>query len=395
MDNIFKTMQKEKTIQFWNDFYQTEEELKGTESKRQEEEQTLSKEWILQPTTKLLHTIQNQCNTILKKQQPLHNSGTTTNNSSGSSISSDPTMIQQSLVFSMLEIGCGTSMFGLTLWEYLLSNPSTSSSTALSSSILQYHATDVSQVCIQQNRLRDEARILYTLQKVQSNIATSSFSSSKDSKNHPQHSFQYKHLDILYPDNHHDEQQYHLILDKGCLDTFLFRTKSKATSCTKDVNQDQTLMTCFFHNIHSLLMDNDDNDDHHHTHGGKYILFSPRSKIKQVRDFNGFSSVQKIKLDASSSGVAFGDLDGTRKDTNSSKHAVYMYVCTKNSHYVVGKSNVFSSVTSGDGCHYNEDDTCTKCHLSFHNFRNGENMVYKGKKYWYRRWKGHLMHCKA
>ena len=377
-------MQKEKTIQFWNDYYRNEESKRDSfttnnqPQEQQREEITLqnnNKEWIVQPTIKLLHTIHSHCNVFFQ---------------------TDP---QQPNVVSMLEIGCGTSIFGLTLWEYLLLKQSSSLSSVPA---IQYHATDVSPVCIQQNRLRDDARILHILQSIQST-------------QHHHHSFQYHLIDILNPlydtTNHNNDSmtrvrtKYHLILDKGCLDTFLFRSKSKLSSYTNDTeHQEETLMTRFFHNVHSLLMDDTDDDGHCN---GKYILFSPRSKIKQVRDFNGFSSVQKIKLDTSSSGIAFGDLDGKRNDTDHCHHAVYMYICTKNSHYTIGKGDAFSSFAETNrlnGCCSSsstksrkppkEDESCTKCQISFYNFRNGENMVYKGERYWFRRWKGHLMHCK-
>lgn len=362
-------MQKEKTIQFWNDYYRNEESKNDSTASTQQKNKNNKKEWIVEPTTELLHTIQTHCNILFQK---------------------DP--LQQHNEISILEIGCGTSIFGLTLWEYLLLLLKQSSS--LSPMSIQYHATDVSPVCIQQNKLRDDARILHILQSIQS--------TQEDTANH-NHSFQYHLLDILNPLYDKNDsmtrvrmKQYHLILDKGCLDTFLFRTKSKLSSCstsgsstsssnssTNDTERDETLMTRFFHNVHSLLMDDNEN--------GKYILFSPRSKIKQVRDFNGFSSVQKIKLDTSSSGISFGDLDGKGKDINHSKHAVYMYICTKNSHYSIGKGDAFSSFVETNRCNGGscsssssptetrkspkEDESCTKCQISFYDFRNGENMV--------------------
>ena len=392
-------MQKEKTIQFWNDFYSSS--ITSSSSRKEsnpsssssaaakdfdeEEEKVPVKEWILQPTTDLLHTIHNHYSAMVKKH---HN---------------DLRIQQQQYDFSMLEIGCGTSIFGLTLWEYLLKQSSLSVS-SLSSSLhtpsFIYHATDVSPVCIQQNRLRDDSRIVHTLQQTIVH---------KDDCHH--HSFQYNHLDILHPHDSSTRQlgtkQYQFIIDKGCLDTFLFRTKSKLTSCSSTLEEEEdnhvdqkektyNLMTHLLHNIHSLLID--DND---HTYCGKYIIFSARSKIKPIRDFNGFSSVQKIKLDASS-GVSFGDLDGMgRNHLNDHTHAVYMYICTKNCNYRVETSNVFSSLsnhtsstTSTDTTTTDDDESCKQCQISFHDFRNGEDMVYKGKKYWYRRWKGHLLHCK-
>jgi len=57
------------------------------------------------------------------------------------------------------------------------------------------------------------------------------------------------------------------------------------------------------------------------------IIFSPRSKIRTVRDFIGFTSVERIKLD--SNDVVLGDLDGEAGEKEENK-VVYMHVCTKN-----------------------------------------------------------------
>ena len=177
-------MQKEKTLQFWDDFYEKEEQ---------------TKEWIVQPSRHILNRIE--------KNLPL---------------SSD---VADSL--HILEIGCGNSQFSLILWEYLNSRIECNE---IDLESVHVTATDVSSVCIDNNRQRDSER----MHKFEPN------------------SFQYQVLNVLR-ENHIFEQKFSLVLDKGCLDTFLFRSgKSEETS----------ILHTLLDNIHSWLQDD-----------GKYIIF--------------------------------------------------------------------------------------------------------------------------
>ena len=98
-------MQKEKTIQFWNDYYRNEESKRDSfttnnqPQEQQREEITLqnnNKEWIVQPTIKLLDTIHSHCNVFFQTDPQQQQQ--------------QPTKTQSPNVVSMLEIGCGTTL---------------------------------------------------------------------------------------------------------------------------------------------------------------------------------------------------------------------------------------------------------------------------------------------
>ena len=294
-------MQKEKTLKFWDDFYEKESQSNATE-------------WIVQPSEEILQSIVKYLLKIPKKNN----------------------VVNGNHKHSILEIGAGNSTFSLQLWGYLQNN---------NSAEVNMLATDVSSICILQNTERDKERILQ-----------SSFGS-----------FSYEILNVLEPPSHKMSGIYDIVLDKGCCDTFLFRSEK-----TKSGSHSPLLKT-LFDNIHTWL-----------TSGGVYIIFSPRSRIKAARDFVGFSSVERIKLDSDNNQI--GALDGKAENNG----VVYMHVCTKNDAYARGDNLAFRNQIKV----VMEDERCTKCGISFVDFRKGEDIVGKGVNYWGRRWRGHLTHCK-
>jgi len=117
---------------------------------------------------------------------------------------------------------------------------------------------------------------------------------------------------------------------------------------------------------------------------GIYLIFSPRSKIKAVRDFRGFSSVQRKKIQCSHEQK--GDLDGNAKENET----VYMYVCMKCNSYEIGDEPFRDTLKVP-----NDEDRCASCEITFATFHGEEDVAQKGAKFWSRTWKGHKTHCKA
>ena len=306
-------MQKSKTLEFWDDFYEKE----ASESN--------DTEWILEPSESILNSILSYLPTYDEMDMfPF---------------------CEDSIVTTVLEIGCGNSKFSLHMWKHLQTLFSDRSSTACTSR-LRIIATDVSPICIEQNIQRDREVIESCC---------------------PVSSFQYEVLNVLEEPDKARCRKHAIVLDKGCFDTFLFRSKK-----TK-AGQYSPLVEKLLNNIHKLLQRN-----------GKYIVFSPRKKIKALRNFNGFCSVKMKRLNSVE--AIIGALDGRaeRNDT------VYMHVCTKEDAYIRdndGPSFRNQTRTPSD------DEICGSCGLSFLNFRNGEELSGKCVTYWGRTWQGHMVHC--
>ena len=245
-------------------------------------------------------------------------------------------LIEQALMLdgmsNVLEIGCGTSCLARDLYCYF-------------KGAVTVVATDVSAVCIRSNQRRDRAMI----------------ESSKGR-------FEYQILNILQP-NDTMKNKFDVIVDKGCLDTFLFRSS----------HQEREHLVCtLLDNIHKWLKDD----------GGKYIVITPRPKVKFLRDYRGFSSINRLALDESSSNVVLADLE-TCKNNNT----CFVYTCSKDSKFIPGRERPFRD--SYDISFKSDEDTCSRCRVTFKEFRGGEDMSGRGSKFWARRWRGHREHCKG
>lgn len=163
-----------------------------------------------------------------------------------------------------LEIGCGVSKLSRCLLQRLKQKR------AGTNDLVSYRfvATDISEVCIDQCSLRD-----------------SQFISSLNETN--KDTLKYETLDIL---TSKPTRQYHVILDKGTLDTFLFRSKRTK----KGSELYPSLLLPLLNNIHAWLKS-----------GGKYIIISPRGRIKAVRDYIGFNNINVFPLMSTSWEVLF------------------------------------------------------------------------------------------
>ena len=282
----------------------------------------------------------------------------------------------------ILEIGCGTSRLSRSLLESIVQfRHDSSKSSSLKDRKFHIISTDVSKACISLNKERDYSFI-------------NDLEIGADM-------LQYRVLDMtcakqeLDPDLITTPQD--MILDKGCLDTLLFRSKwkPKRDRCSSDGHTEidsirlyPPIVEAFLNNIHNLTRPN----------GGIYLLISPRSKLRAVRDFRGFRSVVTQKIDATS-GMIPGDLECRNlswKDDdqrNKKKHAfAHIYTCLRNDDYVVERDNSFVDSYGIKNIPL-DCDKCPKCGNSFHSFRSGEAIDMRGAACWTRRWKGHVLHC--
>lgn len=309
-------MQKDKTLKFWDDFY--ENEAAGENN---------HKEWILQPSKTILQSIADHLPDC------------------GNDINCAGILAPRS--HSILEIGCGNSSFSRNLWQHLQERVDVDGKIRTVDVI----ATDVSSVCIEQNINRDESCI----------IRTPDSRGESDSG-----SFRYHVLNVLDISSVCQIGKHDIILDKGCFDTFLFR------SGKKKYGQSSPLVESLLNNIHILLKEN-----------GKYIIFSPRKKINDVRDFMGFSSVERIKFDS----------DGLLDRKAVKNDVVYMHVCMKDKTYVrvEGKASFCNQIEIPP-----DDRKFGNCGVKFFDFRNGVLMRKKECMItWARKFHGHVQHCKS
>jgi hypothetical protein len=327
-------MQKEKTLHFWDDYYCREA--------------SIGKEWILQPSSALVQQILDQI--VVPNESTRHNESSTD--------------------LHALEIGCGTSLLSVELcaaWEQR----------SLSfQSRLHVLATDVSPVCIEQQRAKLDRHV--------------SARSENGGEAAPTSTLAYQVLNITEHRQKDDawKGKFDLIVDKGCLDTCLFRSK-KATMWLDTV----------LNNIHGWLKPKT----------GVYVVITPRSKLKAVRDFPGFA-VSRRPLTAEHYGR--GDLEprsgctGQHKSNSHAQNNVgviaevtdssdwqqqYLYSCRR----VPLDSTEKERAETTDSLSATSD-RCPACGISFASFRLRHCQTRdRADTYWSRHWAGHTLHCKG
>ena len=245
----------------------------------------------------------------------------------------------------LLEIGCGTSQLGKEIYTLLNRKG-------------RFVITDVSPICIERSKIRDE-RLIH-----ESNG-----------------NFNYQVLDAAScTDTSLDGHCFHLVLDKGCLDTFLFRSERKVQNI---------LVENLLNRVHTWMIQ-------------WYVVISPRSKIKALRDFQGFEKVERFILNddlADLEGEEDADLGSGKEMTRDSvttnnttvseeQKQMYLFICTKNNDYVPGVGAAFVDCYEKTA---NEDieSICRSCALQFDKFCLGLPMKKR-----IRQWKGHRLHCK-
>lgn len=279
-------MQNQKTIQFWDDFYESEE--------------SEIKEWILEPNEYLLQHLARE---IDKENSNM-----------------------------VLEIGCGTSTLSRELYKLMSSERQS----------ICFVATDVSSIGIQQCQRRDKELLSQNLKYNVMNITEK---------------------------NQSLKGKVDVVLDKGCLDTFLFRSKNTGRGYG-------SLVRAVLDNVHHML----------NPSGGKYLILSPRTKLKAIRDYVGFSSVVRRQL-----GPGFQPA-GLQENHKKANESLFLYICQVNPDYNVDKCDDAFGLLREKPI---DSDPCPKCKINFYKFRLGEALEGRGASYWYRLWKGHKQHCKG
>mmetsp|Transcript_25593 Transcript_25593/g.61545 ORF Transcript_25593/g.61545 Transcript_25593/m.61545 type:complete len:364 (+) Transcript_25593:125-1216(+) len=355
--------QKNKTKEYWNTFYL---ELPSTNnanrfatggnpsSSANDDDTNINRssdlEWIVPNSLKLL-------NTVLSLFPP-------SDKSAGEIFDRTPQNaskvkgIHDSTDVNVLEIGCGVSQLSLCLLRrLLLTRQETAPRPVHKRKKYNFVSTDVSLVCVEHNRTRDDAFI-------------SSVKSAGDN-------LSYEVLDVVKVGSSPPHtQQYDVILDKGTLDTFLFRSKRTK----KGSSSHPPLLTPLLNNLHRWLRSGCE---------AKYIIISPRSKIKSVRDFRGFDSVRRIRVDTAKLDGDLVLVKGNSKNASLSRSEVYLYECIKNDCYNPEKDVPYHS----SGYDAKDESTCTKCGMSFKEFRGNVDVRDQGEIAWARRWKNHSVHC--
>jgi hypothetical protein len=325
-------MQKDSTLTFWDDYYQKLDE-NGAEIISDE-----PKEWIIRPTEELLR----QIGSFLPEWKDASDSDSS------------------SSCLRILEIGCGISSLAMQLWRYLQlrEEEHQRKNGKRRRKRIDAWATDVSQVCIRQVQRRDALLLA--------------------KQSHEEGVFQYSALNVTEP---HPELmgKFDMILDKGCLDTFLFRSR-----CRGGGNRpySQLVQTVLDH-VQSWLRGP----------SSIYLILSPRSKLMVVRDYNGFVSVERFDLAHTMVSEDLETMGGSRQHCEQTRkvkqRCVNLYVCHKNPDYRPGAA--FSLETKP----VHDEDFCTSCGVTFFDFRKGEGLSYRGEAFWFRQWRGHCKHCKT
>ena len=364
-------MQGDKTIQFWEDYHDKNE----------------AEEWISRPGDELNQMILDQ---IYSRNENKANQK----------------FGFRKRVFSILEIGCGTSTLIRDLKKFIEERHPTVEVVA--------YGTDVSEVCITSNRKRDDVCARPTSTTASENDNDDGGNRIDETKK-PRGLLKYEVLDVLHGEP--SLKDWDLIIDKGCLDTFLFRSRTRSTSYPESL---RTLLDKIHGWLTTESISNCVSTDDCKQHGALdvdmnqqrqqptstpsvYICITPRQKFKILRDYAGFSSVKRYPLPKTyrsklekkknikrdKEGFQSGDNDD---DTIGSQNAGYMFVCSKNSSYQVGISIPFPNALNSRNTP-NAENQCPNCKITFREFRN-QVMKSCDTNRCTRKWIAHCMHCK-
>lgn len=296
-------MQKERTLQFWDEFHEANRE----------------KEWLVHGNSTLFETILDNCHSFAKYH------------------------------LRVLEIGCGTSNLSRDFWHCIQDSNQQNS---FRDRVL-VRATDVSRVCVDSCYERDK-KMPHVF--------------GPGDKATDSNGIEYGVLDVQVSPTDKEAGLWDVIIDKACMDTFLFRSKSRGEG-----KNYPSIVRVALLNIWRLLADT-----------GVYILISPRSKLKAVRDFAGFESVERRDIRPETSGVIVSKVTDLAQ-------VCYLYICHKNKDFNLDDPNPFRQ----DTLEFPSDDTiCNGCNISFYAFREGEVLYGRGKAFWKRKWTNHCSHCK-
>ena len=328
--------QKRSAVDFWNSYH------------KKSDASGVPKEWIARDTSYLLDLIAGLVVDDEEQEGGCHSA-------------------RRTLAIRIIEIGCGTSTLSRSLLSHLRRRRGQLAASSTSSPV-SYHivATDVSEVCIQNNRDRDGAFI--------GSLADDAVDTLR-----------YETLDALSTSCTGDAKLfskgslYDIVLDKGCLDTFLFRNSRG----NKSTDRHPPLLAALLFNVSKMLQQ-----------GGKYIVISPRRRIPSLAQFVGFKNdITKLEVEARS----VGDLEGNQGDNPSAK--AYVFVCKRARDIDIGdrldppseNSSMFRDTS--ELSLISDESICEGCGLTFAIFRGDEPLTGRGEMRWFRKWKGHKQHC--
>ena len=436
-------VQNEKTIQFWDDYYT------ASSADTSNADSHPNKEWILHPSLDIferLYELLPPPAAIARphaEEAPAAIATTTTNATSPSLPKREPVRI--------LEIGCGTSRLARDFLLFCRHQKGRHD--------IFMCATDVSLICLAQNRIRDRELLVEDTNNNDCDDITenmdeeSGFLAAKDEERNllrqEKGRLVYDFLNITIPlvkfpvaeeyetlstpmiiddyNKQHDltppteskfaPASFDMILDKGCLDTFLFRTRQRGEHKDK-------LIRTVLDNIHYLLKDPSNNNptnaaDYHtdknfnesnntgsaRTRGGVYTIQTPRAKFRPVKEYPGFAKVERMILDDNQGILVPTGAGEIKQNGKLKREKLYLYSCYKGTTQHADVPNITTSGMEQQSQHaqdipvvsppLEDTDACQKCGLTFLDFRKGEDLKGRGLKFWTRLFRGHGRHCKG
>jgi SAM-dependent methyltransferase len=418
-------MQKDKTLQFWDEYHTDHDQKEWISQPDEGLLAMICKHIHIQPHTILSSRITHDVDQSTKKDHcyddPIDRNRISSTCTS-CSVNEDECRRIHSL-FRILEIGCGTSTLVRDLKLYVEEKHFTQQQ--------QYRqvfacGTDVSPICVDTCQQRDQDLILQSNGTLHYKVLNVLLKNDNDDDDNGSITADEKVHAIGEQEVANQEQQkqqrhpWDLIIDKGCLDTFLFRTRQRGESGVYPESIRQVL-----DNIHTMMMNGP---------SSRYMFISPRSKLRAVRDYIGFQSVHRYplpfdtvvaaeivrrKADCSrdcstnnnnnSNSKSNDEAEGNRyinsisishksrpndnKNSNSNKPHGYLYVCSKNEEYVAHSQNEAFRTEHRDLP--DDQRQCNRCKTSFLDFRHGEAVEGRGLVFWTREFKNHCIHCKG
>jgi hypothetical protein len=156
-------------------------------------------------------------------------------------------------------------------------------------------------------------------------------------------------------------QTFNVVIDKGCLDTFLFRSKH---------GERHKLLHQVLQTIREKVAS-----------GGVYLVISPRTGLSKLLRSNG------IEFDRQELLLEKGELEGDNAD----QRRVFLYVCRFDSSGTEESDGSVNPLNSSAVSY--QEDRCPTCGLLAQEFLKARKG--RSEDYLQRVWLGHCTHCKA
>lgn len=397
-------LQKEKTIQFWDDYHASCAASNSSETNtknKNHDDPHPNKEWILQPSLEIFER--------LYALLPLPSEAAKDSQTTDSTVPSLPATKRERI--QILEIGCGTSRMARDFLLFCRDQKGRDD--------INIIATDVSQICLAQNRERDRDMLL---------SSSGEDAVEEDETSQENGYLEYECLNITLPLVPVDEDamegasasvtdpkpatnskfppsSFDMILDKGCLDTFLFRTRQRG-------DHRQKVARTVLDNICYLLKDpclasstgnsTSASQKCPSEMGGVYTIQTPRAKFRPVKEYPGFAKVVRTTLDDNQGILVPTGAGDFKQNGELKREKLYLYSCYKRSDRGHNKEQSRDSADPQQQLEMPkaaspllDTDDCHKCGITFLDFRKGEALKGRGAKFWERLFRGHCRHCKG